>query len=93
MISSKDVTISINPQDALPTVSTERCENIHLYFYEPQAMKSIYTAKCTNIVVHLQPPRKAEHVLEIPAPEESNDQFVSEFRYGKIVTEKVIRGM
>lgn len=94
LISCKDVTISINPQDKLPTVTTERCENVHLYYYDPRALGSVYTVKCTNIFVHLQPPYPSEMPLEIPAPEASNDQFVSTYKPQgkKMATARVIRG-
>ena len=94
LISCKDVTISVNPQDKLPTVTAERCENIHLYYYEPTALGSVYTVKCTNIFVHLQPPYPTEMPLDIPLPEASNDQFVSTYKPQgkKMVAAKVIRG-
>lgn len=90
IISSKDVTISINPQDKLPTVSADGCQNVHLYFYDPRALGSIYTVSCSNVVVHLQPPYKEEMVLDLPA--DSTEQFVSTLQRGKMVTEMVIRG-
>ena len=94
LISSQEVTISINPQDKLPTVTAERCSNVHLHYYEPRALGAIYTVKCSNIFVHLQPPYPTELSLQLPAPDESNDQFVSTYKpQGKqMIVEKVIRG-
>ena len=91
MISSKNVTIFINPQDRLPTISADGCTNVHLHLYEPRAIGSIYTVNCSNIVVHFQPPHKLEYVLEIP--EDSEGQYVYEFRGGKMTVDKVIRGL
>ena len=85
-----DVTISINPQDKLPTVSADGCQNIRLYYYDPRAIGSIYTVNCSNVIVHLQPPHKQEHVLDLPT--DSMDQFVSSLHQEKMVTEKVVRG-
>lgn len=88
------MTISVNPQDKLPTVTAERCENVHLYFYEPQALGSVYTVKCRDIFVHLQPPYPNEMVLNLPPPEDSLDQLVSVYKpqEKKMVTTKVLRG-
>ena len=91
LISSKDVTISINPQDALPTVSIENCEGIHLHYYEPRAIGGIYTVECRVIVVHLQPPHQPESVLDLP--EDDIGQYVSMLKGGKMVTVQAIRGM
>jgi hypothetical protein len=94
LISSQEVTISINPQDKLPTVTAERCNNVHLHYYEPRALGAIYTVKCSNIFVHLQPPYPTELPLQLPPPDESNDQFMSTYKpQGKQMTSvKVIRG-
>lgn len=90
LITSKDITISINPQDALPTVSIEDCEDVHLHYYEPRAIGGIYTVKCRNIVVHLQPPHQPEQVLDLP--EDNLGQYVSMLRGGKMATVQAIRG-
>lgn len=89
------MTVSINPQDKLPTVTAERCENVHIYYYDPRALGSIYTVKCSNVYVHLQPPYPSEMPLQLPAPDESNDQFVSTYKpQGKhMATVKVLRGI
>ena len=88
------MTVSINPQDRLPTVTAERCNNVHLYYYEPRALGAVYTVKCSNIFVHLQPPYPTELPLQLPPPDESNDQFMSTYKpQGKqMVSVKVIRG-
>lgn len=88
LINSSEVTVSINPQDQLPTVSVDHCHNVHFYFYEPRAFGSIYTAQCSDVVVHLQPPYPRETTLDIP---EGEYQYVSSFQAGKMVTELVIR--
>ena len=95
LISSQEVTITINPQDKLPTVTAEGCNNVHLYYYEPRALGAIYTVKCSNVFVHLQPPYPTELPLQLPPPDESNDQFVSTYKpQGKqMMAVKVLRGM
>lgn len=95
LITSQEVTVSINPQDKLPTVTAERCDNVHLYYYEPRALGAIYTVKCSNVFVHLQPPYPTELPLQLPPPDESNDQFVSTYKpQGKqMASVKVIRGI
>lgn len=85
------MTISINPQGQLPTVSAERSKDIHLFYYEPQAFGSVFTVDCTNMFVHFQPPHREEYRLELP-PEDRLGQYVSELRDSEMIVSKVIRG-
>ncbi len=90
MIDCTSVTISINPQDPLPTVSAERSSDIHVYYYDPRAFGSLFTVDCTNVFIHFQPPHREEYKLDLPS--EKLDQFVTEMRDSKIIISKVIRG-
>ena len=86
------MTISINPQDKLPTVSIERSKNIHLYYYEPHAFGSVFTVDCSDVMVHFQPPHVDEYKLELP-PDDKLNQFVAELRGSRMSVAQVIRGM
>ena len=92
IIGSQGVTISINPQDKLPTVSIECSKNIHLYYYEPHAFGSVFTVDCSDVMVHFQPPHVDEYRLELP-PDDKLNQFVSELRGSRMSVAQVIRGM
>ncbi|XP_064391311.1 uncharacterized protein LOC135339116 isoform X1 [Halichondria panicea] len=89
MIDCTSVTISINPQDPLPTVSAERSSDIHVYYYDPRAFGSLFTVDCTNVFIHFQPPHREEYKLDLPS--EKLDQFVTEMRDSKMIISKVIR--
>lgn len=91
MIDCKDVKISVNPQDPLPTVSAERCSDIHLHFYEPTAMGSIYTVQCSKMFVHLQAPHTETNEIVLQDTDEKR-QYVTKYTDDKIVTSLVIRG-
>ncbi len=90
MIDCTSVTISINPQDPLPTVSAERSSDIHVYYYDPRAFGSLFTVDCTNVFIHFQPPHREEYKLDLPS--EKLDQYVTEMRNSKMIVSKVIRG-
>lgn len=89
MIDCEDVTISINPQEPLPTLSAERCNNTHLYFYEPTAMGSIYTVQCSNLFVYFKPPHPERSQVEL---NDDNKQNVTKYSDGKLNTVEVVRG-
>lgn len=91
MIDCRDVQISINPQEPLPTVSAERCSDIHFHFYEPTAMGSIYTVQCSKMVVYFQPPHTETNELVLQATDDTR-QYVTKYRDDKLVTSVVIRG-
>ena len=86
------MSIFINPRDALPTVSAERCHTLHLHCIQPKSLGSVYTVQCSDITVHFKPPHKEEYILELPSGGTGNDQFVSSLSGEEMVTEKVIRG-
>ena len=90
MIDCQSITISINPQDQLPTVSAERSRDLHLYYYDPRAFGSVYTVDCSDVCVHFQPPYREEYQLELPDDREG--QYVTEMRGSKMIVSKVIRG-
>lgn len=90
MIDCKSVTVSINPQDKLPTVSVERSNNVHFNYYEPQAFGSIFTVSCSDIFVHFQPPHREEYKLDLPSDEVG--QYISELKDTEMIISKVIRG-
>jgi len=89
MLDSKEVTISVNPQEPLPTVSVERCDGVYLHFYEPSAMGSVYTLRCSKVLVNLQPPHPESSEIVV---EDNEKQHVTKFADGKLSTSVVIRG-
>ena len=81
----------MNPQEPLPTVSAERCRDIHLHFYEPSAMGSIYTVQCSKLFVHLQPPHTETSQLELKGTDDTK-QYVTRYADGRLSTVEVVRG-
>lgn len=90
MIDCDDVTLTINPQEPLPTLSAERCKNLQLYFYEPSAMGSIYTIKCPKIFIHFQPPHTERNEVVLKT---DGFQYVTKYVEGQFTTALVVRGV
>ncbi len=79
----------MDPKEPLPTISAERCKELHLYLYKPSAMGAIYTIECQGMVIHFQPPHVEENEVTLP-----NDKFqhVTKYKGDKLTTVLVIRG-
>lgn len=93
LIDCKNVSIFINPQDSLPTVSADRCNTLHLHCIQPKSLGSVYTVQCSDVTVHFKPPHREMYVLDIPiCGVTGNEQYVSSLSGENMVTEKVIRG-
>lgn len=88
-VDSRRVTLKVNPQEPLPTLTAERCHDFQLHFYEPSAMESIYTVYCSGFKVFFQEPHQKVNTLELPT---DDCQYVSRYVDKEFKTSRVLRG-
>ncbi len=88
-VDCRRVTLKVNPQEPLPTLTAERCHDFQLYFYEPTAMESIYTVYCSGFKVFFQEPHQKENSLDVPT---DDFQYVTKYHDKKFKTSRVLRG-
>ena len=89
-IDSEDITVHVNPDYPLPTLSADRTKDLHLYYNEPGEFNTIRTLQCSRVFMYFKPPHpeKTELVLET----ESHDRYLSKYEDGKFVSERKKRG-
>ena len=90
MIDCDEVTLVVKPPHSLPTLSAERCQNVHLYFHEPEMVGSIYTVQCPKLLVYFQPPHAEK--TEVALESDDNNQYVTKYVDSQFSTSKVVRG-
>lgn len=54
-------------------------------------LNKIYTIGCKDIVIHLDPPYQKEQTLQFPFDLEDNEQCITSYFKGKLITEKMLR--
>lgn len=79
----------MDPSTTLPTLTAERCDNVHLYYNQPSALGSIYTVKCPKLWIYFQPPHKEKTEVELKT---DKNQYLTKFVDNEFETEMVIRG-
>jgi hypothetical protein len=90
IIHSNGITVDINPQFELPTVSIDLSANVCLKYHLPEMIGHVYATSSSDVRVCLDPPHKETHPLDLPNTDDGS-QYVAEYKNDKMQVDKVVR--